>query len=139
METLHMRTPPEPLVLIVEDDLWIQAIASELLEDEGFATESATNGEIGLRMAKKLRPAVILLDLGLPAITGAEFLRYMHRHAGLRGIPVIVVTGECGSVSDEVTELAASVLNKPFDLSELLDRVHRSTSSGAPQVLSGVA
>ena len=73
------RTLARPLVLIVEDDPWIQAIASELLEDEGFATASATNGEIGLTMAEKLRPAVILLDLGLRAKTGTEFLRYMHR------------------------------------------------------------
>jgi len=90
-------------------------------------------------MAQKLRPAVILLDLGLPAVTGMELLRYMRRHEGLRDIPVIVVTCESGSLADQVTELAASVLIKPFDLSELLDRVHRSTTSDAPQLLSGVA
>jgi CheY-like chemotaxis protein len=126
-------------VLIVEDDPWIQAIASELLEDEGFATASATNGEIGLRMAEKLRPAVIFLDLGLPAMTGTEFLRYLRSHDVLREIRVIVVTGKAEILSDEAAELAAGVLKKPFDISELLDRVYRATTSDAPQVLSGVA
>ena len=56
----------KPLVLIVEDDPWICGISSELLEDEGFAVASAPDGEAGLNRAVRLRPAAILLDLGLP-------------------------------------------------------------------------
>jgi CheY-like chemotaxis protein len=123
------RTRARPLVLIVEDDPWIQAIASELLEDEGFVTASATNGEAGLHVAEKLRPAVILLDLGLPAMTGTEFLRHMQCHDVLRETPVIVVSGHAEALSDEATALAAGVLKKPFDLNDLLNRVHRSTRS----------
>lgn len=130
---------PRPLLLIVEDDPWIQAIAGELLEDEGFATASATTGEMGLRMAEKLRPALILLDLGLPAMTGTEFLRHMHSQAVLRETPVIVVTGKAETLSGEVTELAASVVKKPFDMNELLDQVYRSMAGDAPLVQSGIA
>lgn len=116
-------------MLIVEDDPWIQTVASELLQDEGFSTASATNGETGLRMAEKLHPATIILDLGLPAMTGTEFLRYMRCQDVLRETPVVVVTGKSEILSHGATELAAGVLRKPFDMSELLDLVHRSTTS----------
>ena len=50
-----------------------------------------------------------------------------------------MVTGKAEILSDEAAALAAGVLKKPFDISELLDRVYRATTSDAPQVLSGVA
>jgi CheY-like chemotaxis protein len=136
---MRARTLARPLVLIVEDDPWIHAIAAELLEDEGFATASAANGELGLSMAERLRPAVILLDLVLPAMTGTQFLRHVHSHNVLRGIPVIVVTGQPEMLSHEAKELAAGVLKKPFDVSDLLDRVHRLTNNNLPPALNSIA
>jgi DNA-binding response OmpR family regulator len=81
----------------------------------------------------------MLLDLGLPAMTGTEFLRHMRRHEVLRRIPVIVVTGKAKVLSDEAKELAAGVLNKPFNLSELVNWIHRLMTINALPVLSGVA
>src|SRR3954454_851768 len=120
-----LPTISRPLVLIVEDDPWIRAIASELLNDEGYETASATNGQIGLSMAEQLRPAVILLDLGLPGMSGAEFLRYIDHDNALRRTPVIVVTGQPEILSDSLTNRAADVLTKPFDVTKLLERVNR--------------
>ena len=75
-----------PLVLIVEDDQWIQNITRELLEDEGFDVASATDGDAGLRLAERLLPSVVLLDIGLPRIgprnSSSDFARA--RHCGTR-------------------------------------------------------
>ncbi len=120
----------QPLVLIVEDDPWIRGIASELLEDEGFAVASAADGQLGLEMAKRLRPAVMLLDIGLPRMSGGEFLKRVRGHPSLRETPVIVVSGQSEALSEGVTRLATGVLWKPFDLTELMDRVQESAAAG---------
>jgi CheY-like chemotaxis protein len=115
--------PDKPLVLIVEDDLWIQSIAAELLEDEGFAIATATDGESGLALVETIRPDVILLDLGLPGMSGSRFLEYLHADPSFRETPVIVVSGQAEALSQSVSRLANGVLRKPFDVSELTSRV----------------
>jgi len=84
----------QPLVLIVEDDPWIRDISGELLEDEGFAIASAPDGRAGLAIAERLRPTVILLDLGLPLLSGSEFLAHLRQSHSLATTPVILVTGQ---------------------------------------------
>jgi len=116
------------LVLIVEDDPWIQGIAAELLKDEGFSIVSAADGAAGLELAARLRPAVILLDIALPRLSGSEFLGRLRRHASLRHTPVIVITGRAESLTETVTAQANGVLRKPFDVSELIDRVHAAAA-----------
>jgi CheY-like chemotaxis protein len=113
----------KPLVLIVEDDLWIQSIAAELLRDEGFATATATDGESGLKLVDAIRPDVILLDLGLPRMSGSSFLQYLRADPSLGETPVIVVSGQAEALSPSVSRLANSVLRKPFDVTELSTRV----------------
>jgi CheY-like chemotaxis protein len=121
------RNRTKPLVLIVEDDPWIRGISSELLEDEGFAIASAADGQTGLTMAERLRPAAILLDLGLPRMAGAQFLKHLRARASLRGTPVIVVSGLPLAFSQDASTLADGFLRKPFDLTQLLHEVHAAT------------
>jgi CheY-like chemotaxis protein len=113
----------KPLVLIVEDDLWIQSIAAELLEDDGFAIATATDGESGLELVESKRPDVILLDLGLPRMSGSSFLAYLRGEPTSRETPVIVVSGRAEALSQSVSSLANSVLRKPFDVTELTTQV----------------
>jgi two-component system response regulator QseB len=118
--------PPDdarPLVLIVEDDPWIRDISSELFADEGFAVLSAADGEAGLHIAERIRPAVILLDLGLPHMSGSEFLNCLRSRASLRQIPVIVVSGQPEERLRSATALADGFLRKPVDLSQLMHQV----------------
>jgi DNA-binding response OmpR family regulator len=117
------------LVLIVEDDPWIRDISTELLEDEGFAIASAADGQAGLEMAERLRPTVILLDLGLPRMSGGEFLTRLRESASLRETPVIIVTAQTEALADSVTSLADGVLRKPVDLTELLERVQNAAAA----------
>jgi DNA-binding response OmpR family regulator len=121
----------KPLALIVEDDLWIQNIAAELLEDEGFAIATATDGEVGLKLVDAIRPDVIVLDLGLPRLSGSSFLANLRANPSLRDTPVIVVSGRAEALSQSVRAMANSVLRKPFDVSELTTQVHRAVQATA--------
>jgi CheY-like chemotaxis protein len=121
--------PEKPLILIVEDDVWIRGIAGALLEDEGFAIASAADGQAGLAMAQRLKPALILLDLGLPRISGGEFLTRMRTRPDLQGIPVVVVSGQADPLPDVVVAQADSVLRKPVDMTELIDHVQHALRS----------
>lgn len=118
----------KPLVLIVEDDPWIRRISGELLEDEGVLIASADDGETGLALAQRLQPTVILLDLGLPRMSGSEFLTRLRGNPGLRETPVLVVSAQ--AVSEGVAALADGILRKPFDLIELMERIDQAATVG---------
>jgi len=98
----------KPLILIVEDDVWMRFIAGALLEEEGFAIARAADGQAGLGMAERLHPAVILLDPRLPKASGSEFLTRLRSQTGLQGTPVIV-------------------LRNPVDVAELIEQVHEAS------------
>lgn len=79
-------------ILIVEDDGFLASIYAQKLEVEGFDVVFATNGEDGLKLAEKDRPDLILLDLLMPKMDGFEFLEKAKADAGLKAIPVLVLT-----------------------------------------------
>lgn len=64
------RSGPAPLILLVEDQPEIRDAVRWLLEDEGFAVETAADGQAALAQVTQLRPALIILDMGLPILSG---------------------------------------------------------------------
>ena len=123
------RPTARRVVLIVEDDPWIQDITRELLEDEGFEIASATDGESGLKTAARLRPHLILLDISLPRMGGEELLQRLRGAPSLRHIPVIAISGRPEVLSDRIRGLTHGALRKPFDVAELLDMVHAAAGA----------
>jgi len=80
------------LVLAIEDDRISASLLSVLLEDTGFRVVMAQDGEDGLRKARTLQPASIILDIMLPKIDGWEFLARIKADPETRDIPVIIVS-----------------------------------------------
>jgi DNA-binding response OmpR family regulator len=116
---------PKPL-LIVEDDPDIAEGLRYNLEREGFATVVADTGEKGLAAAfdKNGPPALILLDLMLPGMSGVELCR-LRQEPSTRRTPVIILTAR-GSESERVAGLelgADDYVTKPFSVRELMARV----------------
>ena len=106
-------------ILIIDDDISIGNLEQELLEREGYRTLRAYSGTEALLLLEKERPALVLLDLMLPGLSGEELM------PKLRGIPVIVVSAK-PAVEDKVALLlggAADYITKPFANAELLARV----------------
>ena len=116
----------QPSVLVIEDDTVLRSALAELLDQAGFLVSSASNGFTGLRLAELEHPRVILLDLVLPELSGLDVLRELKGQPVSRDIVVIVVTGHTAAVPEARACGADLVLEKPFDVDELLAAVHRA-------------
>jgi len=77
-------------VLIIEDDEFLRSLAAKRLEKEGYKVEAAADGDSGLKLAADSAPAVILLDLLLPGMSGYEVLEKLRATEGTKKTPVVV-------------------------------------------------
>lgn len=92
------RTTRNPKrVLIVEDNIDAARTAAFLVSDMGHDAEYAINGYAAISAAKKFKPHVVLLDLGLPGLDGFEVCRRVKADPELGGVRVIVITGYAGT------------------------------------------
>jgi two-component system cell cycle response regulator DivK len=79
-------------ILVVEDNPKNLKLVRDVLEFSGYEVVAATTGEDGVRLAEETAPDLVLMDLQLPGIDGAEALRRMRNGAGTRDVPVVAVT-----------------------------------------------
>jgi DNA-binding response OmpR family regulator len=110
-------------ILIAEDDQRIQKALKRLFESEGYGVEVSADGKSTLEAFHKTAPAAIILDLGLPVISGQAVCREIRRQSAN---PPIVVVSAAVDVLDKVLllELGANdYVDKPFSPRELLARV----------------
>jgi DNA-binding response OmpR family regulator len=83
-------------VLIVEDDPLLRDAFRLLLEDSGYRVLGAGTGGEALDLARRERPALMLLDLGLPDRSGMEVIRELRQTEELNGMPVVALSGRPG-------------------------------------------
>ena len=113
------------LVLVVEDEPELREVVSWLLRDEGFAVETASDGRQALERVAAQRPALVVLDMGLPILNGEQVA------AGLReqyaDPPPIILMTAAGTAAERARRIgAAAYVGKPFDLDDLVRAVHRA-------------
>jgi CheY-like chemotaxis protein len=114
--------PPLRSVLIVDDDEGIRDALGEMLRDEGFSVATAANGREGILWLQAQRPqaCVVLLDLMMPVMDGAQFLRAKQADVGLRTIPVVIVTAAGAAFRVDPTPDIRDTISKPIDLPGLM-------------------
>src|SRR5438093_3750668 len=129
----------KPTLLIVEDDRRIAVLVAKNLEAAGFACHIAPDGDQALSEFDRLKPALVVLDLGLPGLSGIEVTRRLRRDGQ---VPILMLTAR-STEADKVLGLevgADDYLAKPFGTSELVARVRallrRTTSVARPRELS---
>ena len=114
-------------VLIIEDDEDIASSIRYNLEREGtFNVRIAATGEEGLKEILREAPAIVLLDINLPLMSGFELCRRLRRDEEMARLPIIVLTARTDE-SDRVLGLqlgADDYIVKPFSMRELVARVH---------------
>ena len=124
-------------ILIADDDELIAELATEVLIDVGHACGWVTTGEDAWELAHKRRPDILLLDQGLPGMSGVQLLRKFRGSPKFYDLPVIMFTAMRGS-DDEARAIYAGAqdyIRKPFDPSTLVSRIARALAkrAGRPQ------
>jgi two-component system phosphate regulon response regulator PhoB len=119
---------PGPLVLVIEDDADTGRLLEIALESDGYRVIRRATGMDGLSAAEELRPSAVLLDLMLPGAAGWTVLRRLTSQPETSGIPIIVASAVPNLLADEEQQLARAVLQKPFDLDELLATIRAAVA-----------
>jgi len=116
------------LILIVEDNPQSLKLVRDILKVKGYQTLEAETGEEGLRLARERHPALILMDIQLPGISGIEALQQLRADPLTSPTPVIAVTASV-MTHDRARIMAAGFngfQSKPISVSQLLATVREA-------------
>lgn len=107
-------------VLIVDDNPDTLQTLSWFLEDEGYRTQTASNGQEAMALLQKgERPCVVLLDLMMPVMDGWQVISAMRKSEVLSDIPIVVIS----AFADRTPLQVERILSKPPNLDALLETV----------------
>ena len=113
------------LILVVEDNEKNRKLVRDVLTFTGYRLAEAETGEDGVRLARELRPDLILMDIQLPGINGIAALAQIREDPTLRHIPVIAVTAS--AMTQDRQKIMASGFDgyqsKPINVKEFLAAV----------------
>ncbi|HLB66669.1 MAG TPA: response regulator [Candidatus Saccharimonadales bacterium] len=129
-----------PKIAIVEDDQAISQMYRIKFEADGYEVETAENGKLGLALAEKMRPDVILLDLMMPEMNGDEMLVELRKQVWGKNIKVVILTniGE-QEVPENIKQLGVSAFilkadMTPRQVAELVKKkLAENTAQASPQ------
>ncbi len=123
-----MDNSPKKKILIIEDDRALQNALVEILNQEGFETVSAFDGEEGMRKASEESPELILLDIILPKKDGYEVLEEIKK-GPQKDIPVLILTNleEIDNVQKALDLGAMTFMVKSdFSLKDIIEKIKES-------------
>ena len=115
-------------VLVVDDQASNRELLADMLTDEGHRVQVAASGEAALRLVAEERPAVVLLDVAMPGISGLDVCRRLKDDPATAAIPVLLVTAHADR-EHRLAGIAAGAdeyVTKPIDRSELVLRVRNA-------------
>jgi two-component system cell cycle response regulator DivK len=115
--------PPDdelPLVLLADDDYDNREMYAGYLTANGFRVAAARDGAQAIRLAKQLRPAIIVLDVQMPRVDGIAATRTIRRDEKLHDTPILVVTAYDAEEQDALNAGANAVCVKPCMPADLI-------------------
>ncbi len=122
-------------ILVVDDELGIRGLLSEILSDEGHSVELAENAAQAREVRQRLRPDLVLLDIWMPDVDGITLLKEWSAIGALT-MPVIMMSGH-GTIDTAVEAMkfgAIAFLEKPITLQKLLRAVEQALIKPQPRV-----
>ena len=121
-------------ILIVDDEAEVIEIVRSKLEAEGYDVILSHTGRDGLIQARAHLPDLVLMDIVLPDMDGAEVVKELHDHPATIGIPVMflsgIISGDEGSGESEITVGGRiyQAIGKPFSYAQLKEKVEKMLS-----------
>jgi two-component system cell cycle response regulator DivK len=121
------------LILVVEDNQMNAKLLRDVLASRGYEVAESTTAEEGLEIARARGPALILMDIQLPGMSGIEALQELKKDASTEGIPVLAVTASVMPMErSEILEAGFDgYQSKPISVKELTAEVRRLLDGGS--------
>ena len=115
------------LILIVEDDEKSRRLMRDVLQHQGYLVTETDQSEIGIELIRKLNPALVLMDIHLPGMSGLDAIREIRNDVSIAGTCVVAVTASVmGNVREKVREAGFDGFEqKPLNLQAFLSTVKR--------------
>jgi DNA-binding response OmpR family regulator len=110
-------------ILVVDDEPMVRDTLGAVLADEGYVVDVAVDGEDALARVHAARPDAILLDLMMPGMNGRQFLHALRKEPAYAQVPVLIMTAVHGLEINLTAIGASEVVEKPFDVDDLLNKV----------------
>jgi CheY-like chemotaxis protein len=129
-------------ILVVDDESGIVDVLSAVLTDAGYRVEGATHGQDALAKLAESQADLMVLDLEMPVLDGADTLRALRADQARSRLPVVMMSGLTESIVKRRCRGYQAFLRKPFTLDELLGTVARlvkKASSTRPRSARGKA
>jgi DNA-binding response OmpR family regulator len=122
--------PEETTVLVADDDAQLLGLVARRLKGMGFRVVEAMDGEKAWHIVERERPALVVLDVMMPGMSGWEVCRHIRESKALSGTRVIMLTGIGARLNEMTSPLygADDYLDKPFDF-DAFDRKVRAVLS----------
>lgn len=114
-------------ILIIEDSPTIVSLLRNRIEDSGYETIAANDGESGLQMIKEKMPDLIILDVKMPGMDGFEVCRIVKGDPNIKDIPIVFVTASAQkSDIEKYREVGGSgYITKPYEGKALVDEIKK--------------
>lgn len=115
-------------ILVVDDDRVLRSLLQALLESEGYAVDTASDGQLAWEKLTQ-QPGTyeaVLLDLEMPRMTGLQLIQALWQAEAVRAYPLLVMSADSEALQQAVRMGVSDVLEKPFDLDRLLALVATS-------------
>ncbi len=109
-------------ILLVDDDLDLSEVISDLLEEQGFKVSRCQNGDEALRKLGNFRPALMILDGNMPVLGGIEVLKRISLIPDLANLPIILMSAE-SLPAEEIKYPNVEFVKKPIKFEDLMARI----------------
>ena len=123
----RLQPNPGTQILIIDDSKTIHVMLSKILRKVGYETLSAYDGETGLELIETHRPALVLMDVVMPGMSGFQATRQIRKNPDpeIAKLPVLIISGNAQPTEEYWSEKigANGFLPKPFDNNDLFDRI----------------
>lgn len=122
--------PKMRTILIVDDTMANLELLQDLLEREGYATQTALNGRVALKLIAQQKPDLILLDVMMPDLSGFEVCQLLQKNPDTQALPIVFISAlsDTESIVKGFELGGADYITKPFRSAEVLARVRNQVS-----------
>jgi CheY-like chemotaxis protein len=112
-------------ILVIDDDLALQAMLELALRGEGYHVVAAYDGQEGLKLIKIVQPDLVISDIMMPNMDGVEMFNLLKERLQDQGIPIIIITAlNWKPWFEDMEAEGAAIFQKPFEIGHLVNMIN---------------